>query len=152
EALFAQLSQVAVERHAQCGRTLPDLERRERVHVDVGHRVFHRAADLEVLAAGEARVDAALETDLRGAALPGLARAAGNLGVRDQVRLPAQARGELPLREGAEAAAEVADVRVVDVPRDDVGDVVAVDLAAQVVGGRADGGGLAAARREHRDK
>ncbi len=102
--------------------------------------------------AGEARVDPALEADLGGAALPGLARAAGDLGVRDEVRLAAQARGELALRERAEAAAEIADVRVVDVPGDDVRDVVAVDLAAQVVGGRADGGCRATAGREHRDQ
>ena len=48
--------------------------------------------------------------------------------------LPAQVRRQLALREGAEAAAEVADVRVVDVPRDDVGDRVAADLAAKRVG------------------
>ena len=47
----------------------------------------------------------------------------------------AQVRGELPLRERAEAAAEVADVRVLDVARDDVADVVAVDLAPEQVGG-----------------
>ena len=42
--------------------------------------------------------------------------------------------GELPFREGAKAAAEVADVRVVDVARDDVGDGVAVHLAAERIG------------------
>ena len=54
--------------------------------------------------------------------------------VRDEVRRAAQVRRELALREGAEAAAEVADVRVLDVARDDVGDDVAVHLAPQPVG------------------
>src|SRR5439155_2193714 len=47
-------------------------------------------------------------------------------------------RRQLPLRERAEAAAEVADVRVLDVPRDDVSDRVAVHLAPEAVGVRAD--------------
>src|SRR5205085_7201998 len=56
--------------------------------------------------------------------------------------------GELALREGAEAAAEVADVRVVDVAGDDVADRLAVDLAAQRVGGGEDAVHLVAARAE----
>src|SRR5438093_1068067 len=64
---------------------------------------------------------------------PGLLGTADDLVERDEVRGPAEVRGEPALREGAEAAAEVADVRVVHVPRDDVGDRVAADLATQVV-------------------
>ena len=41
--------------------------------------------------------------------------------------------GELPLRERAEPAAEVADVRVLDVPGDDVADLVAADLPPKPV-------------------
>ena len=94
--------------------------------------------DRGVVVAGERRVDPALEADLGRAALPGLARAADDLLVRDEVRRAAQVRRQLALREGAEAAAEVADVRVLDVPRDDVGDLVAADLAAEPVGGGED--------------
>src|SRR5205807_822308 len=50
--------------------------------------------------------------------------------------------------ERAEAAAEVADVRVLDVPRDDVADLVAADLAPQAIGGREDALALLAARAE----
>ena len=49
-------------------RSLPDLERRERVHVDRRNGLLHRAQQLEVPAAAEARVDAALQADLGGAA------------------------------------------------------------------------------------
>ena len=97
-----------------------------------------RVDDRRVVVAGEGRVDAALEADLGRAALPGLARAADDLLERDEVRRAAQVRRQLPLREGAEAAAEVADVRVLDVPRDDVADLVAAHLAPQPVGGGED--------------
>ena len=102
--------------------------------VQVGQRLLHRRADLQVRLAGESRVDPALEADLDGAAVPRLPRASDDLLDRHDVRLPAQVRGQLPLGEGAEAAAEVADVGVVDVPRDDVADLVAAGLAAQLVG------------------
>ncbi len=97
-------------------------------------RLDHR----RVVVAGERRVDPALEADLGRAALPRLARAPHDLLERDEVRRPAQVRGEPALREGTEAAAEVADVRVLDVPRHDVADLVAAHLAAQPVGGGED--------------
>ena len=50
---------------------------------------------------------------------------------------PAQVLGE-PLRERAEAAAEVADVRVLDVPGDDVGHLVTADLPPEPVRGGED--------------
>ena len=96
------------------------------------------------------RVDPALEADLDGAAVPRLVRAADDLLVRHHVRGAAQVLGELAFRERAEAALEVADVRVVDVPRDDVGDLVAVHLAAQRVGGGEDAVELVAAGGERR--
>src|SRR3954466_6476208 len=79
-------------------------------------------------------MDASLQTDLARAAIPGLLAAPHDLLVRDEVRRSAQIRGELPLRERAEAAAEITDVRVLDVPRDDVGHLVSAHLAAQPVG------------------
>ena len=72
-------------------------------------------------------------------------------GVRDEVGLAAQVRRELPLREGAEAAAEVADVRVLDVAGDDVGDRVAVPLAPERVGGGKDALALLAPGAEEPD-
>ena len=77
----------------------------------------------QVVVAVERRVDAALEADLDGAALPRLLDAADDLVERREVGGAAQVLGELALRERAEAALEVADVRVLDVPRDDVRDV-----------------------------
>ncbi len=115
--------------------------------MDVGQRAFDRAADVEVEVAGEGGVDAALQADLDGAALPRLLGAADDLVDRDEVRPAAQVVGQLAFREGAEAAAEVADVRVVDVARDDVGDGVAVHLAAERIGAaRGPRGGRARAR------
>ena len=110
-------------------------------------RVRIASHDRGVVVAGEGRVDPALEADLGRAALPGLARAADDLVERDEVRRAAQVRRQPALREGAEAAAEVADVRVLDVPRDDVADLVAAHLAPEPVGGGEDALALVAARR-----
>src|SRR2546421_3141940 len=97
-------------------------------------------------------MDPTLEADLDGPALPGLAAAPQDLVGRHEVRRAAQVLREVPLREGAEAAAEVADVRVVDVPRDDVGDLVPVHLAPQAVGGGEDRPEVRAARGEQRNE
>ena len=75
----AEPGEVVVERLAERRRALPDLERRERVHVQVGQLALDRLADLDVVVAVEARVDPALEADLDRAALPGLVRAADDL-------------------------------------------------------------------------
>src|SRR5215204_221963 len=66
-------------------------------------------------------------------------------------RVAAQVFGELPFRERAEAAAEVADVGVVDVAGDDIGDLVSADLAPEPVGGREHAVGLLPARGEEPD-
>src|SRR5688572_30203348 len=82
-----------------------------------------------VVVAGESRVDAALQANLGRAPIPRLPRAPDDLVERDEVRRTSQVRCEAALREGAEAAAEVADVRVLDVPRHDVADLIAAHLA-----------------------
>ena len=69
---------------------------------------------------------------------------------RHEVGRPAEVRGEPAFRERAEAAAEVADVRVVHVPRDDVGDRVAGRLTTQVVGRGEDRAQVVTARLEER--
>ena len=148
EARVAQPLEVVAEREAERRRALPDLEGRERVHVHVRHRALDRPHDRLVVLAGEGGMDAALETHLGRAALPRLDDAADDLVVRDEVRRPAEVGGELPLREGAEAAAEIADVRVLDVARDDVAHRVAAHLAAEPVGGGEDALPLLAARLE----
>src|SRR5262245_39297182 len=93
-------------------------------------------------------MDAALQADLGGAARPRLFHAPGDLLVRDEIGGAAQVFGQLALREGAEPAPEVANVRVLDVPGDDVGDLVAVDLAPQAVGSGEDALPLLAAGTE----
>ena len=136
EAEVAQHPEVVLERQAERLRALPDLERRERMDVQIGQLAPDRVDDGCVVLAGERRMDAALEAHLGRAAVPRLAAAADDLLVRDEVRRAAQVRRQLALREGAEAAAEVADVRVLDVPGDDVADLVAADLPPQPVGRR----------------
>ena len=91
--------------------------------MQVGQRLADRAHEVEVPGAREAGVDAALQADLGGAAIPRLGAAPHDLVDAEQVGGPAQVGGQAALRERAEAAAEVADVGVVDVPADDVGDV-----------------------------
>src|SRR6188768_504965 len=93
-------------------------------------------------------MDSALQADLGRAALPRLPRAPDDLLERDEVRRAAQVRREPALRERAEAAPEVADVRVLDVARDDVADLVAADLAPQPVRRREDALPLIATRTE----
>ena len=101
-----------------------------------GARARIAATTLGVVVARERRVDAALEADLGRAPLPRLHGAAHDLVERNEEGGAAQVLGELPLREGAEAALEVTDVRVLDVPRHDVRDLVAADLAPEPVGRR----------------
>ena len=104
--------------------------------------------DLGVVVAREGRVDPALQAHLGGAALPRLLRAAHDLVHRHEEGRAAQVLGELALRERAEAALEVTDVRVLDVPRHDVGDLVAAHLAPQPIGSSEHPLPLAAAGRE----
>ena len=134
EPLIPKHGQVLVEREPERRGALPHLERREGVHVDPGHGVLDRAYHGEVVVAVESRVDPALQADLGRPPLPGLLDAADDLLVRDEVGGAAQVLGELALRERAEPAAEVADVRVLDVAGDDVAHLVAADLPAEPVG------------------
>src|SRR5206468_10313175 len=107
--------------------------RGERVHVQAGNGCLDRPNDGQVVVAGERRMDSALEADLGCSALPGFPAAPHDLVVRYEVRRTAEVRGELPLRECAEAAAEVADVRVLDVARDDVADLVTAHFTPEAV-------------------
>ena len=138
EPEVAEVPEVLRKREAERRGALPDLERRERVHVDLRHGPLDRPDDVRVVLARERRMDPALQADLRRPALPRLLGAPHDLVERDEVRRAAQVRRELPLRERAEAAAEVADVRVLDVPGHDVGDLVAADLPPKGIGGGAD--------------
>ena len=117
-----------------------------------GSSVQDRVDDRRVVLAGEGRVDPALEANLGRAPLPGLAGAADDFLMRHEVRRTAQVRSQLSFRKGAEAAAEVADVRVLDVACDDVADLVTADLAPKPVGGREHPLSLLAAGAEEADE
>src|SRR5581483_1124571 len=99
--------EVLAQRRAERGGSLPHLERRKRVDVEVRYLVFDRANDGGVVVAVERRVDPTLQADLGRPALPCLDRAPDDLVVRDEVRRAPQVRGELPFRERAEPAPEV---------------------------------------------
>ncbi len=116
EARVSKAREIVGEREPEGRRALPDLERREGVHVQIGQLALDRLDELDVVVAGERRVDAALEADLDRASLPGLVAAADDLVERDEIGRAPQVLGQLPFRERAEAATEVADVGVVDVP------------------------------------
>src|SRR4029434_10244856 len=114
--------------------------------VHAGSGPANSRTDLHVSLAGETRLDASLHADLGRAAIPGFARAPGDFVERQGVRATAQVLAQLPFRERAELALEVADVGVVDVAADDVRDGVAAHLAPKRVGCRAYLGALVAAR------
>ncbi len=116
------------------GRPVDDLHRAVGVQVQPRGPALHGAGEVEVGGAGQLRVDAALHADLGGPDVPGLARPVGDLVEGERVGVGVGAA----LGEGAEPAAGVADVGEVDVPVDDVGDVVPDGVAADVVGQRAD--------------
>ncbi len=121
--------------HARAGRAVDDLHRREGVHMHAGDAFLDGAGDVEIGRAGQVGVDAALHADLHRADVPRLLGAVGDLGEGEGVGVGVGAA----LGEGAETAAGVADVGEVDVPGDDVGDVVADGGAAQIVGDVAEG-------------
>ena len=147
----AQLAEEIGEGAAEGLGALPHFERREGMDMQPRHRLLDRAADAEIGGAGIFRVDAALQADFGRAALPRFLAAPDDLVHVEVVGPAAQILAELALREGAELAAEIADVGVVDVAGDDIGDRVAIDLAAQPVGRGADQVESIAARLEQGD-
>src|SRR3954447_11798341 len=108
------------------------------MHMHARKGLFDRAADREIGRAGIFRVDAALQADFGGAALPRLLAAPDDL-VQVQIVGPAaQILAELAFREGAELAAEITDIRIVNIARNYIGHGVARYCATQTVGGGAD--------------
>ena len=90
QARSLELLQKLADRQPERARAVRDLERRERVHVDVGHRFLRGTADAQVGLAGERRMDAALHADFGAATLPGFAHTPPDLGQVHDVRLTAQ--------------------------------------------------------------
>jgi len=116
------------------------------MNVHAGNGGAYCATYLHISIAGEARVDAALHAHFGRAALPGFARAVGDLVQREIVGAPAQVLAHLAFRERAELTFERADIGVVDVARDDVGNDIAANVPSQRIRRRTDRGKLVAAR------
>src|SRR5262249_12533232 len=132
-----QLAQEIPDRKPKGGGTLPDLERRKGVDVNGRANRLDRPADRQIGAAVVVGMNAALQTDLDRTAIPGLHRAALNL-LQGQIVWPAaQILAQLAFREGAELTAIAANIRVIDVAGDHVGDDVAANRVPQRIGGRA---------------
>src|SRR6202008_4326160 len=125
---FLGLLEPVADGQSGAGGTVDDLHRREGMDMHARYARLDRPGDVEVRGAGQVRVDSALHADLGRAHLPRLLGAVGHLVEREGVRVGVGAS----LGEGAEAAAGVADVGEVDVPGDDVGDLVADRVAPYV--------------------
>src|SRR5215471_15791138 len=95
--------------------------------MDIRHRFLDRATDREIGGAGIFRMDAALQAHLGRAALPRLLDPPPDLREVEVIGPPAQIFTELALGEGAELAAEIADIGVVDVAGHDIADDPPVD-------------------------
>ena len=133
-----QRAQKRLEREPKGRGALMHFEGGEGVHVDAGRGAFHRLANLNVCGSAVTRMNAALHAHFARATLPGLTRAARDLGEREFVGPATKILAHLAFRESAEAAFEVTDVGVVDVARDHVRDGLTIAGLPQFVGGRAD--------------
>ena len=134
EAGLPGLEQQVLDRQPGAGGAVDDLHRRERVHVHLGHPPLHRARrDRSTPSPGSSgSIPPCMQTSVA-PSVPGLGGAVGDLVERQRVGVGVGT----PLREGAEAAADVADVREVDVPVDDVRHVVADRLRRRSSASRA---------------
>ena len=131
EASAARLLEPLTHPDAHLPRTADDLHRAEGMHVHTRHAGLHRVEDPERVVAREVGVDARLDADLGRADRPRLLRTVRDLLERERVRI----RIVTTLREGAEAAAHVTDVRRVDVAVHDVGDERPDAFLTDLVGG-----------------
>src|SRR6202162_1096154 len=120
-----ELRQKRPDWHSKRGRALRDLQWREGVDVHIRDRRLDGTANAEVGLAGVVRMDAALKAYLCRASLPSLCRAAHDFLKRQVIGRTAQRLMRLTLGKGAELAAVVADVGIVDVAIDDVADNIA---------------------------
>ena len=145
QAGVAQAREHLGRRQATRARDVLDLGRRERVQVD---RVALLDAAEEVLVPVDREIGVvpALHQHRGPVELERLLDLLEDHGLRQDVALAPIARLAV---ERAEGAVGLADVRVVDVPVDDEGDLIRIRLAAaQLVGGRADRDEVAAAQQD----
>ena len=116
------------------------------VHVRQG--LLDRPANGKVRLAGVAGVDASLHADFSGTPVPCLTRAPHNLVHTKIIGRATQILTHFTLREGAELAAEIADIRVINVAVHNVGDDVAAHTLPQTICRGANGGELVPPRPE----
>ena len=103
---------------------MPDLQWSEAVHMDPRNRFLDGREDIHVELPRELRVDAPLQADFGGPARRRLGSPLHDLLDAHQVRVSPEVQAPGAFREGTEAAPEVADVRVVDVAVDHIGNGV----------------------------
>jgi hypothetical protein len=109
------------------------------VDVHLGHVGLDRLHHLAVEVPGEFGVDPALQSHLGGAPVPRLPGQADDLVEPHQVGLSTQIERLGSFRESTEPALEIAQVGVVDVPVDDIGDGVTDGALPEQVGGMSHG-------------
>ena len=150
EARRLQLRQIILQRQAQRLRAMGDFQRREGVDMNIGRGFTHGLQHRQIGVAVIVGMDAPLQADFGRAAIPGFRRAPSDLGIVEPVGGAAH-RLRTALGKGAEAAFVEADIGVVDVAVDGIGQSVADILLPQPVGLRDDGGKVMALRIEQRD-
>ncbi len=137
EARVFQQSQERLHRQSERLRPLPDFQRREGVDVHFRNRRLDRRAGVKVGLSRVARMNPALQAHLRCSPHPRFLGASHDLIQPQVVRLAPQVFRHLSLGKRTEAAAEGADVRVVDVAVDGVSDPLPALLLAEIIGGSA---------------
>src|SRR5262249_15233208 len=115
-----------------------DFQGRERVNVDRRYGLEDGAYQSQIGVARVGWMNAALEADFGGPALPSFEGTPRDFLEREIIRSAAQMIAKLAFRKGAEAARVAAHVGVIDVAVDHVGDDVGVDPRAQAVSSGAD--------------
>src|SRR5215468_5311686 len=125
-----------------------DFQRRERVNVDPRYGLEDGAHQSQIGVARVGWMNAALEADFGGPALPSFEGAPSDFLECEVIGSAAQMIAELALRKGTEAAGVAAHVGVIDVAVDHVGDDVGVDLCTQAVSSNANLIDLSSAGRE----
>ncbi len=131
EAIVAQHAQIIFERHAGEFDAVDDLHGRESVNVHAGYGLLYRAQNVAIVERRQAVRQAALNADFGGADFPGFDGLLRDLLEAEEVGVGfARAAAE-----GAELAADEADIGEIDIAIDDVGDDIAGQLATQGIGG-----------------
>src|SRR5260370_20136169 len=99
------------------------------MHVHFGNGMLYGPQQIPVVKPIEVARQPALNANLRGAAFPGLARAAHHFLERERVRV----RGSGPASKAAKTASHETNIREVDVSIHDVSDGVSSRLSPQLV-------------------